>query len=67
MGPCFFVHAVYSHFVNITAWMLITKAVLVKNSVYRKQAFALFWGLGLIFIPNILYISGMSPVKMVLL
>jgi len=62
-GPMFFVHAVYSHLLNIIAWVLITKAVVIRNTVYRKQAFALFLGLSLIVIPNILYISGISPVK----
>lgn len=62
-GPMFFVHAAFSHFVNIAAWTLITRAVLIKNTVYRKQAFALFCGLSLIVIPNILYISGISPIK----
>lgn len=62
-GPMFFVHAFYSHLVNIIAWVLITKAVVIKNTVYRKQAFGLFLGLSLIVIPNILYISGISPVK----
>jgi len=62
-GPMFFVHAFYSHLINIIAWVLITKAVVIKNTVYRKQAFALFLGLSLIVIPNILYISGISPVK----
>lgn len=62
-GPMFFVHAFYSHLINIIAWVLITKAVVIKNTVYRKQAFALFLGLSLIVIPNMLYISGISPVK----
>lgn len=62
-GPVFFIHAFYSHFLNITAWVLLIKAVFFKITVYRKQAVALLFGLSLIIIPNILYISGLSPVK----
>lgn len=62
-GPIFYIHALYSHSLNITAWILIARAVFFKNTVYRKQAFALFLGLSLIVIPNMLYISGISPVK----
>lgn len=62
-GPVFYIHAAYSHFLNIIAWILITKAVFFKNTVYKRQALALFFGLSLIVIPNILYILGISPVK----
>lgn len=62
-GPVFYIHAAYSHFLNITAWILITKAVFFKNTVYKRQALALFFGLSLSVIPNIVYISGISPVK----
>jgi hypothetical protein len=62
-GPAFFVHATYSQFLNLFAWVLLIKAVSSKNSVYKKQAAALLIGLTLIIIPNILYILGLSPVK----
>ncbi len=62
-GPAFFIHAFYSHFLNIAAWILLIKAVFFKITVYRKQAIALLFGLSMIIIPNILYISGLSPVK----
>lgn len=62
-GHAFYIHAAYSHSLNIIAWILITKAVFYKNTVYKRQALALFFGLSLIIIPNILYISGISPVK----
>ena len=62
-GPIFYIHAAYSHFLNIIAWVLVARAVLFKNTIYRKQALALFFGLSLIILPNILYISGYSPVK----
>ena len=62
-GPAFFVHAAYSHLLNITGWVLLIRAVFFKNTVYRKQAIALFFGVSLIVIPNILYVLGFSPVK----
>lgn len=62
-GPVFYIHALYSHFLNILAWVLLIKAVFFKNSVYRKQATALLFGLSLIIIPNIIYISGFGPIK----
>jgi len=62
-GPAFYIHALYSHLLNLTAWVLLIRAVFFKNTVYRKQAAALLIGISLIVIPNILYISGLSPVK----
>lgn len=62
-GPLFFVHAVYSHSLNITAWLLLVRAVFLKNMVYRKQAAILLIGLSFIILPNIFYISGLSPFK----
>ncbi len=62
-GPVFYIHALYSHFLNIAAWVLLIKAVFFKNTVYRKQAIALLFGLSLIIIPNIIYVLGLSPIK----
>lgn len=62
-GPGFIIHAVYSHFLNLTAWVLLIWAVLLKNTVYRRQAAVLSVGVGLIEIPSVLYILGFSLVK----
>ncbi len=62
-GPAFYIHALYSHSMNILAWILLIRAVFFKNTVYRKQAVSLLVGMSLIVIPNILYISGLGPVK----
>lgn len=62
-GPVFYIHALYSHFLNITAWVLLIRTVFFRNTVYRKQAISLLFGVSLILLPNILYISGFSPVK----
>ena len=62
-GLVFFIHAAYSHFLNIVAWGLLIRTVFFRNTIYRKQAIALFCGLSLIIIPNVLYILGFGPVK----
>lgn len=62
-GPVFLIHALYSQFLNIFAWILLMKAVFSKSTFYRKQALSLLFGLSLIILPNILYITGLSPVK----
>ena len=62
-GPVFFVHMVYSYFLNITALVLLIKTIFSPNAAYRKQAIVLFFGVILIVIPNMLYILGFGPVK----
>jgi PAS domain S-box-containing protein len=60
-GFAFYIHALYSHGLNLTAMILLIRAVFFKNSVYRKQAIALLFGVSLIVVPNIFYIAGYSP------
>lgn len=62
-GFAFFIHAAYSQFLNIFAWVLLIRVIFFKSTVYRKQALSLLLGLSLIITPNLLYISGLSPVK----
>lgn len=62
-GPAFFVHALYQHSINIAALAMLVRAVIYRKTVYRKQAVILLLGASLIVLPNILYISGLSPVK----
>jgi len=62
-GPVFFIHALYSHSMNVFAWILLIRTVFFKKSLYRKQAAAVLCGLSLIMLPNILYILGLSPVQ----
>lgn len=61
-GPAFFLHAIYSHALNITAWVLLMRAAFYRKSIYRKQVLALLIGVSFIVIPNVLYISGLSPI-----
>lgn len=61
-GIFFYIHALYSHFLNFLAWFLLINTVFFKNTIYRKQASALLIGVSLIILPNILYIMGLSPI-----
>jgi PAS domain S-box-containing protein len=62
-GSAFFVHAGYSQFLNIYAGVLLIRGVFFKNTVYRKQALSVLIGLSTIVIVNIIYITGLSPVR----
>lgn len=62
-GPAFYIHAVYSHTLNMIACVLLIKRLFIKNMLYRRQALALLVGMSLIIVPNIIYISGISAVK----
>jgi PAS domain S-box-containing protein len=62
-GPAFYIHAAYSHLLNLFAWALLIRAVFFSHTIYRKQAAALLLGVSMIIVPNILYISGLSPVQ----
>jgi PAS domain S-box-containing protein len=62
-GPFFYIHALHSHGLNLTTIYFLFRAVLRRKTIYRRQALALLIGIGLIFIPNLLYISGISPIK----
>lgn len=60
-GFFFYVHAIYSHGLNLATFFVLLRAVLIRNTIYRKQAMALLLGASLIFIPNLLYITKISP------
>ncbi|MBW7571872.1 histidine kinase N-terminal 7TM domain-containing protein [Caproiciproducens faecalis] len=62
-GPAFYIHAVYEHVINITAIVMLIRAVIYRKTVYRKQASILLIGASLIVFPNLFYITGLSPVK----
>ena len=62
-GPWFWVHSTYSYLLNISAIILLFRTVLLKNTVYQKQAFHLLIGFFIITFFNLLYISGLSPFK----
>lgn len=60
-GIAFYVHALYSHILNVTTMILLIRAAIQRKTVYRKQVIALLIGVGLIMVPNILYILKLSP------
>ncbi len=60
-GIAFFIHALYSYSLNISSVLLLIKAVLFRNTIYRKQAIPLLIGVSFIVAPNLLYILGMNP------
>lgn len=60
-GFGFYIHALYSYSLNITAIILLIRAVFFKNKIYRKQAIPLLIGVAFTVIPNLLYILGISP------
>jgi PAS domain S-box-containing protein len=62
-GYGFYVHAIYSHTLNLIAVILLIRAIFFNNLLYRRQAIPLLTGIGLIMIPNLLYITGISSLR----
>ncbi len=62
-GIAFYVHALYSHILNFTTLFLLFRAAYRRKTIYRKQVIALLTGVGLIVVPNLLYILKLSPLK----
>lgn len=62
-GIWFYVHALYSHCLNLYAVMVLLRTALTKKSIYREQAIQLFIGTCFIIMPNLIYITGISPLK----
>lgn len=60
-GIAFYVHALYSHILNFTTIILLLRAAYRRKTLYRKQVIALLIGVGLIVLPNIIYIIKLSP------
>ncbi|NLV36360.1 MAG: hypothetical protein GXY17_06770, partial [Clostridiaceae bacterium] len=60
-GPAFFVHTLYSYFLNLSAFVLLIRVVFFKRTVFRKQALSLLFGLILILLPNMVYVLGIIP------
>lgn len=62
-GPFFYIHALHSHSLNLITIFILLRAVFKRKTIYRKQAAALLVGVSLIVVPNLLYITGFSPIK----
>ncbi len=63
-GPAFYAHAAYEHLMNITALILLIRAIVYRKTIYRKQAVILLIGASLIVFPNLFYITGLSPFRL---
>lgn len=62
-GTFFYIHALHSHVLNLTTMFVLLKAVFVRKTIYRKQVVAFLIGVTLIVVPNLIYISGLSPIR----
>ncbi|TDO95272.1 PAS domain S-box-containing protein [Halanaerobium saccharolyticum] len=60
-GPWFWVHFVYSYFLNLSTVYFLLKTVWLNNKAYRKQAFYLLTGFLILMISNFLYVSKLTP------
>lgn len=60
-GKWFWVHFAYCYLLNFATIIFLFRTVLLKNTVYRKQAFYLLVGFLVISFSNILYVIGLSP------
>ncbi len=60
-GIAFYIHASYSYLLDITAVILLVRALFIKKSIYLKQTVMLLIGTCCIIIPSIIYVLGLSP------
>jgi len=62
-GPWFWAHFAQAYFLNFYSLFLLLKTVFSKNNIYRTQSVMLLIGTGLIAVFNLIYISGISPIR----
>ncbi|MFW5991686.1 MAG: histidine kinase N-terminal 7TM domain-containing protein [Halanaerobiaceae bacterium] len=62
-GPFFWVHFGYCYLLNFATVIFLFRALLLKNTVYHKQALHLLVGFLVIGVCNIFYVTGFSPVE----
>jgi signal transduction histidine kinase len=63
-GPWFWVHTAHTYGIYLfSAGMLIRGIIIQTKKIYKYQFILLLLSASSIFIPNLLYISGRSPVK----
>ncbi len=60
-GTWFTIHYIYCYFLNFSAIIFLFRTVLLKNTIYQKQAFYLLLGFSFLTISNLLYVVGLSP------
>src|SRR5574344_1996834 len=63
-GPWFIVHTVYTYGLYVTSIIILIHSILLqKKLVFKRQQLLLLIGIIIDYIPNILYITGLSPIK----
>ena len=62
-GPWFWVHFGQSYFLNFLSAYLLLKTIVQKNMAYRTQSVYLLFGISLVLIFNLLYVTGVGPIK----
>ena len=62
-GPFFYIHALHSHGINLATLFILLRTVFMSRTIYKKQAVAFLIGVCLIIVPNLIYITGLSPIK----
>lgn len=62
-GPVFFLHCAHGYILNLCSLVLLFKAVFIKHTIYRKQAAVLLFSLGFVMLTNLLYTTGLGPIR----
>lgn len=62
-GFWFYIHAIYSHCLNFSGVVVLIRAIFSKRTIYKKPASYLLVGTSFIIIPNLVFITGLSPFK----
>ncbi len=60
-GTWFMIHYIYCYLLNFSAITFLFRTVLLKNTIYQKQAFYLLLGFSFLTLSNLLYVVGLSP------
>ncbi|NPV81005.1 MAG: diguanylate cyclase [Firmicutes bacterium] len=62
-GPWFWVHTAYSHILTLLGTVILMQAFFRLPRLYREQASVLLVGALVPWVGNVLYISGLSPIR----
>jgi len=61
-GIWFWIHFIYCYILNTLSMIFLLRAIWNRNLIYRRQTIFLFAGYGIVFLSNILYVLGISPI-----
>ncbi len=62
-GPAFWAGWAYSNLLNLTASVLVVRAVVASRDLYRRQVAALLVGAVVPWVAQMLFLAGISPVE----